>query len=86
MLTIDLDEELLSVNDFLSRLLPEIPFVPSLGDTSTTVTHPVSTSHRGMPPAERLRLGISPGTVRVSCGLEPTAWLVERFMAALGGR
>jgi cystathionine beta-lyase/cystathionine gamma-synthase len=67
----------------LDRLKPEIQFVPSLGDVSTTVSHPASTSHRSLSAAARGQLGIGLGTIRVSCGIEPTDWLVERFLSAL---
>jgi cystathionine beta-lyase/cystathionine gamma-synthase len=83
MLTLHLDLSRVDLHKFFARLRPEIPFVPSLGDTSTTVTHPISTSHRGLSADERRRLGIDHGTVRVSCGLEPTDWLVDRFMTGI---
>mgnify|MGYP006267254185 CR=1 FL=1 len=42
----------------------------NLGDTRTTVTHPASTTHARLTEAERLAVGITPGLVRVSVGLE----------------
>lgn len=42
----------------------------NLGDTRTTVTHPASTTHAKLSEAERLSVGITPGLVRVSAGLE----------------
>lgn len=42
----------------------------NLGDTRTTVTHPASTTHAKLTEAERLAVGITPGLVRVSVGLE----------------
>ncbi|APW63458.1 trans-sulfuration enzyme family protein [Paludisphaera borealis] len=56
--------------DRLIRSLREIPFAPSLGDVQTTLSHPCSTSHRGQDPAVLARLGITPGLVRLSVGLE----------------
>jgi len=56
--------------DLLIRSLREIPFAPSLGDVQTTLSHPCSTSHRGQDPAVLERLGITPGLVRLSVGLE----------------
>jgi cystathionine beta-lyase/cystathionine gamma-synthase len=56
-----------------------IPFAPSLGDLSTTLSHPESTSHRGLKPAERERLGIFGGTMRLSVGIESP----EAVVAAL---
>ncbi|HBE67552.1 MAG TPA: hypothetical protein DDW52_05315 [Planctomycetaceae bacterium] len=72
-----------TAEELFERLSPEIPFVPSLGDVMTTLSHPASTSHRSLGPAGRQRLGISDRTIRISCGLEPTEWLLERFEAAL---
>jgi len=43
---------------------------PNLGDTRTIVTHPTSTTHSKLTEEERQRVGISPGMVRVSVGLE----------------
>lgn len=77
----DLDSE--GVQKVFERLRPEFPFVPSLGDVNTTVSHPVSTSHRGFTEDARQALGITEGTIRVSCGIEPTQWLVDQFAASL---
>jgi len=56
--------------DRLIRALGHIPFAPSLGDVQTTLSHPCSTSHRGQDPALLERLGITPGLIRLSVGLE----------------
>jgi len=48
----------------------EIPFCPSLGELSTTLSHPESTSHRALSTQERARLGIAGGTIRLSVGIE----------------
>ncbi len=56
-----------------------IPFCPSLGDLSTTLSHPESTSHRGLSAAQRAALGIDGGTLRLSVGLESP----ESIVAAL---
>lgn len=47
-----------------------IPFCPSLGDLSTTLSHPASTSHRSLTPQTREELGISDATIRLSIGIE----------------
>lgn len=62
-----------------------IPFAPSLGDLSTTLSHPESTSHRGLTPAERERLGISGGTVRLSVGVESPEAVVAALEEGLRG-
>ncbi len=42
----------------------------NLGDTRTIVTHPSSTTHAKLTEEERLAVGITPGLIRVSVGLE----------------
>ncbi len=83
MLTFDLAGEIREAECRIEKLMTSIPFCPSLGDVQTTVSHPASTSHRGIAIEERQRLGIFPGTVRVSCGAEPTQWVVEQFLKAI---
>jgi cystathionine beta-lyase/cystathionine gamma-synthase len=59
-----------AVNSFM-RQAPGIPFSPSLGHTGTTCSHPATTSHRYVSPAERKRQGITDGLIRLSVGIEP---------------
>ncbi|MCS6806292.1 MAG: aminotransferase class I/II-fold pyridoxal phosphate-dependent enzyme [Acidobacteriota bacterium] len=56
---------------------------PSLGGVETLITRPATTSHRGLSPQERQRLGISDGLIRVSVGLEATEELIADFDQAL---
>lgn len=42
----------------------------NLGDARSTVTHPASTTHSKLTDEERARVGITPGLIRVSAGLE----------------
>ncbi|HUF74631.1 MAG TPA: PLP-dependent transferase, partial [Longimicrobiales bacterium] len=42
----------------------------NLGDTRTIVSHPTSTTHAKLTEEERLAVGITPGLVRISVGLE----------------
>jgi cystathionine beta-lyase/cystathionine gamma-synthase len=58
-----------AVNRFL-RLAQGIPFSPSLGNTTTTCSHPGTTSHRYVSPAEKARQGIGDGLIRLSVGIE----------------
>lgn len=83
MVSCQLDLDRHGVRRWFESLAPEISFVPSLGDVTTTVSHPASTSHRGLEPSARQRLGISEGTVRISCGVEPTEWLVQKILHSL---
>ncbi len=69
MLCFELDGGRAAVNRFM-RKAPGIPFSPSLGDTTTTLSHPGTTSHRYVSAAEKKRQGIGDGLVRLSVGIE----------------
>jgi cystathionine beta-lyase/cystathionine gamma-synthase len=69
MLCFELQGGRAAANRFLQRA-PGIPFSPSLGHTATTLSHPATTSHRYVSPAERKRQGISDGLIRLSVGVE----------------
>ena len=71
-----------AVNRFL-RLAPAIPFSPSLGNTTTTLSHPATTSHRYDSPAERKRQGISDGLIRLSVGIEDLDKIKEEMSKGL---
>ena len=63
-----------------------IPYVaPSLGGVETLVTRPAATSHAGMTPEDRARVGITDDLVRVSVGIEDQGDLIEDFERALDG-
>ena len=55
----------------------------NLGDTRTIVTHPASTTHSRLTPAERAAVGISDGLIRVSVGLEHVADIIADLEQAL---
>ena len=70
------------VDSVLRRLT--IPIVaPSLGGVETLVTRPAHTSHAGMTPAERARIGIGDNLIRVSVGIEDPDELISDFLNAL---
>jgi cystathionine beta-lyase/cystathionine gamma-synthase len=54
-----------------------VPFSPSLGDLSTTLSHPESTSHRKLTAEARAALGIFGGTIRLSIGIESSEAILE---------
>ena len=56
---------------------------PSLGGVESLVTQPITTTHHGMSAEERARRGIVDGLVRLSCGLEDAADLVDDLAQAL---
>ena len=56
----------------------------NLGDSRSMVTHPATTTHMRIGEAERSRLGISDGAVRLSVGLEDVEDLREDVLRGLG--
>jgi cystathionine beta-lyase/cystathionine gamma-synthase len=61
----------------------QIAFAPSFGDVTTTWTYPARTSHRPLSDDERAKLGIGPGLVRMSVGIEDVDDLKEALDSAL---
>jgi cystathionine beta-lyase/cystathionine gamma-synthase len=60
-----------------------IPFCPSLGELSTTLSHPETTSHRGLNAEQRAALGITGGTIRLSVGTESVEFVRGALEEAL---
>lgn len=56
---------------------------PSLGGPETLVVHPASTIHSGLDEEQLADSMITPGTIRVSCGLEDTDDVIADFTQAL---
>ena len=55
----------------------------NLGDAKSLVTHPTTTTHQRLKEDQRLALGITPGLVRLSVGLEDQRDLTEDLDRAL---
>lgn len=55
----------------------------NLGDVKSTVTHPATTTHHRLTDVERAEVGIGPGLVRLSIGLESAADLTADLAQAL---
>jgi cystathionine beta-lyase/cystathionine gamma-synthase len=56
---------------------------PSLGGVESLMTRPVTTSHKGLTPEERERIGISDSLIRMSVGVEATEDLIDDLARAL---
>ncbi|MFV0358924.1 trans-sulfuration enzyme family protein [Tropicimonas sp.] len=67
----------------LVRAMPELPFAPTLGDVGTTLSHPATSSHRGLSPEQRAGMGVSEGFFRVSVGVEEIGLLTGEFSAGV---
>lgn len=55
----------------------------NLGDSRTIITHPTTTTHSKLTEEDRLKAGITPGTLRVSVGLEHIDDIIADFDQAL---
>lgn len=55
----------------------------NLGDAKSIVTHPATTTHQRLSLEKRAELGVTPGLLRLSAGLEDPEDLVEDFLTAL---
>jgi len=58
----------------------------SLGGVETLISHPATMTHASIPEDERNRLGVTPGLVRISVGIEDVEDLtadLERALAAV---
>ncbi|MGH7452949.1 MAG: trans-sulfuration enzyme family protein, partial [bacterium] len=64
-----------------STTLPVI--APSLGGIETLLTRPATTSHSGMSPEDRRKIGITDGLIRMSVGIEATEDIIDDFEHAL---
>jgi len=83
MVSFDLRGGASAVERFMARTRL-LEFAPSFGDVATTWTYPARTSHRGVSDDEKAAMGIGPGLVRVSVGLEDPSELIADVGAALG--
>lgn len=67
----------------LQNALEVVTISNNLGDTRSLITHPATTTHKNLTDEARTELGISPGTVRFSAGIEDSEDLLEDFARAL---
>jgi O-succinylhomoserine sulfhydrylase len=55
----------------------------NLGDAKSIATHPASTTHQRLPEPQKAALGITPGLIRLSVGLEDAEDLIEDLRHAI---
>ena len=56
----------------------------NIGDTRTLISHPASTTHRQLDPAQQLAAGVRPDMIRISVGLEhidDILWDIDQALA-----
>lgn len=63
--------------------LEMIKYTSNLGDARSIATHPASTTHSKLTEDERNSLGIHPGTIRMSVGLEDQEDIIADILQAL---
>lgn len=60
-----------------------IELVPSLGDVTTTSSHPARSSHAYLSPKDRAAMGVTDGLIRISTGIEDVDDILEDLSQAL---
>jgi cystathionine beta-lyase/cystathionine gamma-synthase len=82
MLSFDVKGGLKAANRFV-RACRLIELVPSLGDVTTTSSHPARSSHAYLSPADRAAMGVTDGLIRISTGIEDVADILDDLSNAL---
>ena len=67
---------------FMNKL-KMIKISPNLGDSRSIATHPASSTHCKLSEEERLQVGITPGLIRISVGLENQKDILDDILQAL---
>ncbi len=65
--------------------LKMLSLTANLGDTRSIASHPASTTHAKLTEEERQTVGITPGLIRISVGLEHKKDILEDVVQALEG-
>lgn len=82
IVTFELKEGLAAGRKFLNSL-KMLSMTNNLGDSRSIASHPASTTHSKLSEAERLAVGITPGLIRVSVGLEHPDDILNDILQAL---
>jgi cystathionine beta-lyase/cystathionine gamma-synthase len=72
------------VTEQFLKKLKLIAHAPSLAGVESLISEPRLTSHKGLSPDERARIGIPDGFLRLSCGIEDAADIINDLEQALG--
>jgi cystathionine beta-lyase/cystathionine gamma-synthase len=83
MLSFVMRDDREKINAFM-RALNTAHYAMTLGGYRTTLSHPVSSSHKSIPEGERQKMGITYGLMRISVGIEDPDDLIADFRNALG--
>jgi len=83
LVTFELKDGIEAGRKFLNDL-KMISHSANLGDTRTIATHPASTTHSKLTDEERAAVGITPGLIRISVGLENVDDILADILHAIG--
>jgi cystathionine beta-lyase/cystathionine gamma-synthase len=83
MVTFDLDVDRLTPQEFFAKL-QLFTLAESLGGVESLIEQPWTMSHASMPEDARISAGLTPGTIRISVGIEHPDDLIEDLKTALG--
>lgn len=81
MISFDLGS-LQAVKRFLKRIRL-CALAESLGSVETLISHPATMTHASVPPEQRQKIGVTPGLVRISVGLEDVDDIINDLRNAL---
>ena len=73
----------IKIINHLAQSAYTVSLAVSLGNVRTLVEHPSSMTHAGVPLEEQAKMGIHPGGVRLSIGLEAVEDVLADLSAAL---
>lgn len=82
VLTVDLDASREDTGRFVNNL-KLYTLLTNLGDNRSLISHPATTTHGQLSDEELLSIGITPGTLRISLGIEDIEDLIADFQQAL---
>lgn len=84
MLSVRLADDSAEAVDRFIQKSKLFPLAPSLAGVASSCSYPAATSHRGLSEAQRRALGLTPGVLRLSVGIEEPADLLADLAQALG--
>ncbi len=82
MFSLEIEDDFETMNKFIKNL-NLIKYANTLGGYRTTVSHPCSSSHLAIDDEIRRSIGIHPGVLRFSCGIEDSEDLIQDIIQAL---
>ena len=80
---ISFDLDTIERADQFLRAVKIFTLAESLGGVESLISHPASMTHGSVPEAERMKLGVTPGLVRISVGIEDVEDLQADLASAL---